>query len=170
MIILSLGSNLSSSYGNRFFNLDLALSYLNQYEIKITKQSSYFESPSYPNINNPKFINIVISVESDLDPVNFASVIIFIENKLERVRNKKNDPRTCDIDIIDFDRKVINFKYKNSDFSVPHKQLSCRNFVLYPLKEILPKWTHPETNEQVGDLIKKLDTEDKKYILKVEKP
>ena len=147
-----------------------ALSYLNQYEIKITKQSSYFESPSYPNINNPKFINIVISVESDLDPVNFASVIIFIENKLERVRNKKNDPRTCDIDIIDFDRKVINFKYKNSDFSVPHKQLSYRNFVLYPLREILPKWTHPETNEQVGDLIKKLDTEDKKYILKVEKP
>jgi len=170
MIILSLGSNLSSSYGDRFFNLDLALSYLNQYEIKITKQSSYFESPSYPNINNPKFINIVISVESDLDPVNFASVIIFIENKLERVRNKKNDPRTCDIDIIDFDRKVINFKYKNSDFSVPHKQLSYRNFVLYPLREILPKWTHPETNEQVGDLIKKLDTEDKKYILKVEKP
>jgi len=170
MIILSLGSNLSSSYGDRFFNLDLALSYLNQYEIKITKQSSYFESPSYPNINNPKFINIVISVESDLDPVNFASVIIFIENKLERVRNKKNDPRTCDIDIIDFDRKVINFKYKNSDFSVPHKQLSCRNFVLYPLKEILPKWTHPETNEQVGDLIKKLDTKDKKSILKVEKP
>jgi len=170
MIILSLGSNLSSSYGDRFFNLDLALSYLNQYEIKITKQSSYFESPSYPNINNPKFINIVISVESDLDPVNFASVIIFIENKLERVRNKKNDPRTCDIDIIDFDRKVINFKYKNSDFSVPHKQLSYRNFVLYPLREILPKWTHPETNEQVGDLIKKLDTEDKKSILKVEKP
>ena len=112
----------------------------------------------------------MISVESDLDPVNFASVIIFIENKLERVRNKKNDPRTCDIDIIDFDRKVINFKYKNSDFSVPHKQLSYRNFVLYPLREILPKWTHPETNEQVGDLIKKLDTEDKKYILKVEKP
>ena len=170
MIILSLGSNLSSSYGDRFFNLDLALSYLNHYEIRITKQSSYFESPSYPNINNPKFINIVISVESDLDPVNFASVIIFIENKLERVRNKKNDPRTCDIDIIDFDRKVINFKYKNSDFSVPHKQLSYRNFVLYPLREILPKWTHPETNEQVGDLIKKLDTEDKKSILKVEKP
>ena len=97
-------------------------------------------------------------------------MIIFIENKLQRVRNKKNAPRTCDIDIIDFNRKVINFKYQNSDFLVPHEKLDSRNFVLYPLKEILPNWTHPKTNEQIDDLITKLDIKDKKSILKVKKP
>ena len=170
MIILSLGSNLSSTLGDRFHNLEMAILYLKKYEMKIINQSSYFETPSYPNEKNPKFINIIISLESNLDPLNFASVIIFIENKLERVRNKKNDPRTCDIDIIDFNKKVVNFNYHNSDFSIPHKKLIYRNFVLYPLKEIYPDWTHPETNEGIDDLIKRLDIKDKKSILKVKKP
>ena len=170
MIILSLGSNLPSSAGDRFHNLELAILYLKKYEMKIINKSSYFETPSYPNEKNPKFINIAVSLESTLDPINFASVIIFIENKLERVRDKKNDPRTCDIDIIDFNRKIVNFKYQDSDFSIPHKKLIYRNFVLYPLKEIYPNWFHPETNEGVDDLIKNLSVKDKKSILKVNKP
>ena len=32
------------------------------------------------------------------------------EEKLGRKRNKKNDPRTCDIDIIDYHKKVLQFK------------------------------------------------------------
>ena len=170
MIILSLGSNLSTTTGDRFHNLELAILYLKNYEMKIVKQSSYFETPSYPNEKHPKFINIVISLESNLDPLNFVSVIIFVENKLERVRGKKNDPRTCDIDIIDFNRKVIDFKYENLNFSIPHKKLIYRNFVLYPLKEISPEWRHPETNERIDDLIKRLDIKDKKSILKMNKP
>ena len=81
----------------------------------------------------------------------------------------KNDPRTCDIDIIDFNGQIIDFKYKNLDFSVPHKELSYRNFVLFPLKEILPEWTHPKSKESINMLIDKLSDEDKNSILKVKK-
>ena len=49
MIILALGSNLSSKYGDRFTNLNLAISYLELYGIKVIKRSSFFETPSYPN-------------------------------------------------------------------------------------------------------------------------
>ena len=92
MIILGLGSNLSSSFGDRFKNLELAISYLEMYKIKILKKSSYYETPSYPNKKNPKFINIVVNIETNLNQENLASVLLFIEEKLERKRFKKMTP------------------------------------------------------------------------------
>ena len=169
MIILSLGSNLSSKFGNRFDNLNFALSSLESFGILIEKKSSFYETPSYPDKRKPKFINIVISVKTDLLPLNLLSVLLDIEKKLERSRNKKNDPRTCDIDIIDYNREILNLKYDNTDLQIPHNQLALRNFVLFPLQEILPNWKHPKTNEFVSALIKKLSDEDRKSILKVKK-
>ena len=89
MILLGLGSNLSSSFGDRFQNIDLAVSALEGYGIQLKKKSSFYESLSYPNKKNPKFINIVIEVETHLSPEDLASVLIFIEKKLDRRRTKK---------------------------------------------------------------------------------
>ena len=169
MILLGLGSNLPSSYGDRFKNIDLAISALNGYGIQVKKKSSYYESLSYPNKTNPKFINIVVDVETHLPPVDLASVSIFIEESLERKRGRKNDPRTCDIDIIDYKNQIINFKYKDLDFTVPHEKLIYRNFVLFPLQEIYPDWKHPQTKEPISVLIKNLSKEDKNSILKIKK-
>jgi 2-amino-4-hydroxy-6-hydroxymethyldihydropteridine diphosphokinase len=169
MILLGLGSNLSSSFGDRFKNLELAILYLEMYKIKILKKSSYYETSSYPNKENPKFINIVVDVESNLNQENLASVLLFVEEKLERKRLKKNDPRTCDIDILDFNSQIINFKYKELSFTVPHKKLTSRSFVLYPLQEILPDWIHPKTKDTINLLIEKLPLSEKNSILKIEK-
>ena len=169
MILLGLGSNLPSSFGDRFQNIDLAVSNLEGYGIQLNKKSSYYESLSYPNKSNPKFINIVIEIETHLPPEDLASVLIFIEESLERKRKKKNDPRTCDIDIIDYNSQIIDFRYKDLDFTVPHTKLIYRNFILYPLQEILPDWKHPKTKELISDLIEKLPEEDKNSILKIKK-
>ncbi len=169
MILLGLGSNLSSSFGDRFQNIDLAVSALEGYGIQLKKKSSYYESLSYPNKRNPKFINIVVEIETHLSPEDLASVLIFIEESLERKRNKKNDPRTCDIDIIDYNSQIIDFKYKDLDFTVPHIKLIYRNFILYPLQEILPDWKHPKTKELISVLIEKLPNEEKNSILKIKK-
>ena len=170
MILLGLGSNLSSSFGDRFKNIDLAVSALNEHGIQVKKKSSYYESLSYPNKENPKFINIVVKAETLLSPGDLAAALIFIEESLERKRKKKNDPRTCDIDIIDYNNKIINFKYKNLDFTVPHKKLIYRNFVLFPLHEISPNWKHPKTKELINALIDNIPKEDKNSILKIKKP
>ena len=90
MILLGLGSNLSSSFGDRFENIDLAVSALNGYGIQVKKKSCYYESLSYPNKKNPQFINIVVSVETHLPPEDLASVLIYIEETLERKRIKNN--------------------------------------------------------------------------------
>jgi len=169
MILLGIGSNLNSKYGDRFKNIELSLLALHKYGLRITKKSSYFESFSYPNKNDPKFINIVVQIESNILVEKLASTIIQIEESLQRKRNKKNDPRTCDIDILDFNDQIINFKFNEFEFIVPHQRLIHRNFVLYPLKEIIPKWIHPKTKDSIDVLIEKLSDVDKKSILKINK-
>ena len=169
MIFLGLGSNLPSKYGDRFTNINLAISSLEGYGIKVIKKSSFYETPSYPNKENPKFINAVILVETILPPIDLMSVLIFIEEKLERKRGKKNDPRTCDIDIIDYNSQILNLRYNNLDLTVPHKELTLRNFILFPLQEISPTWKHPKTKEIISVLLQKLNDEDKNSILKIVK-
>ena len=169
MILLGLGSNLSSRFGNRFENIDLALTNLQNNGIKLLKKSSFYESLAFPNKNDPKFINIVVDVSTELDASNLASVLILVEEILERKRGRKNDPRTCDIDIIDFKGQIKDFKYQNLDFTVPHKNIVNRNFVLFPLFEIAPNWIHPKTKQSINSLINNLSNEDKNSILKIEK-
>ena len=158
MIFLGIGSNLSSSFGDRFKNIDLAISFLEACKINIIKKSSFYETFSYPNKSNPKFINNVIAVETKLPPVDLMSVLISVEEKLERKRGKKNDPRTCDLDIIDYNYHIMNFKYRDLKLTLPHKEMINRNFVLYPLREIYPNWRHPLTKKNINVLIKDLKT------------
>ena len=84
MIILSLGSNLSSKFGDRIENLKVALSMIEENEIIIKSKSSYYESPSFPDTTKPKFINIIILVESKLEPEILMSKFIYIEEKMGR--------------------------------------------------------------------------------------
>ena len=56
MVYIGIGSNL----GNRISNIEIAKFFLRFNGINILKSSSYYETPSWPDPNKPKFINIVI--------------------------------------------------------------------------------------------------------------
>ena len=152
MIFLNIGSNLDSTKGNRFFNLNKSLDLIRLENIKIIKVSSIYETPSYPNKKNPKFLNIGLQIECNHSPKQLIKIFNKIEKQLQRIRGKKNEPRTCDIDLIDYERKVILSK----NLSIPHPKAHLRNFVLFPLKEISPVWIHPILNKKIDFLIKKL--------------
>jgi len=152
MIFLNVGSNLHSTNGDRFFNLKKTLELIKLENIKIIKISSIYETPSYPNKKNPKFLNIGLEVKCDYSPENLLKKFNKIEKKLQRTRGLKNKPRTCDIDLIDYNRKIIESK----KISIPHPRAHLRNFVLFPLKEICPMWIHPILNKKLDFLIKKL--------------
>ena len=89
MIYLGIGSNLNSSFGNRLDNINQSIFLLKQRQIKVIKKSSFYESFSFPNKNNPKFLNIVIEIETSLKPKDLIKTLLEIEKKLERKRKKK---------------------------------------------------------------------------------
>jgi 2-amino-4-hydroxy-6-hydroxymethyldihydropteridine diphosphokinase len=152
MIILNIGSNLESLKGDRFFNLKKTLELIKLENIKISKISSIYETPSYPNQKNPKFLNIGIEIKSKYSPESLIKKFNKIEKKLQRTRGIKNQPRTCDIDLIDHNGKVYNSK----NLTIPHPRAHSRNFVLFPIRDLSPTWTHPILNKRIDFLIKKL--------------
>lgn len=152
MIFLGIGSNLDSKFGDRYNNIRRTLKLIQEEKIVVKKISKFYETPSYPNKKNPKFINIVIEIEYNLDPEMLLKKIFLIEKKMERKRNTKNEPRTCDIDIIDFKGLIKNQK----NVVLPHPKMYKRNFVLFPLKEINPQWIHPKLNKKIDFFINNL--------------
>tara|TARA_Y100000816_G_scaffold290825_1_gene280477 strand:+ start:1290 stop:1817 length:528 start_codon:yes stop_codon:yes gene_type:complete len=149
---LSIGSNL----GDKIINIEKAKYYISELNIKIIKTSSLYETASWPNKNFPKFVNIVLKVRTSFELTDLFLEIKKIEKLLGRGIQPKNHPRTCDIDIIDFNginRKIIN---KKISLIVPHARMHKRNFVLFPLYEVNNNWVHPKKNLDITKLMSNL--------------
>ena len=165
MIHINIGSNLDSKYGTKFQNISIAISLLIDSKLKINKISNFYETPSYPNKKLPKFANIGVLAEYDFDHIKLIKEISLIEKKIGRVKSKKNDPRVCDIDIIDFNGLIK----RNKLLELPHPRSHIRNFVLYPIKEIDSKWIHPIFKKNVDFLISELSQNSRIEITRLKK-
>ena len=165
MIHLNIGSNLNSKHGTKFKNISIAVNLLIDSKIKINKISNFYETPSYPNKKLPKFANIGILAEYSFDYSKLIKEIFLIERKIGRIKSKKNDPRVCDIDIIDFNGLVK----KDKLLKLPHPRSHIRNFVLYPIKEIDPEWIHPVSKKNVDYLINELSQNSRIEITRLRK-
>ena len=159
---IAIGSNL----GNKKLNIELAKFKLQNNLIKIIQSSSQYETPSWPDSTKPKFINIVVKIKTTLTPKQLLNTCHKIELELDRKRFKKNEPRTCDIDIIDYDQKIIKSNGSTS-LVLPHPGIEKRNFVLFPLFEISKNWRHPITEANITKLISLLKEEDLRTIKQI---
>ena len=158
IIYLGIGSNL----GRRIKNIEKAKLLLIENNINFVSISSYYETPSWPNPKNPKFINIVLKIKTSLKPFELLNLCKLIEIKLGRKNSPKNSPRECDIDIIDFNGLILQDK-----LILPHKMMHKRSFVLFPLFEIEKKWFHPIKKTNIKKLILSLPDSDIRSIKKI---
>ena len=165
MIHINIGSNLDSKYGTKFKNISIAINLLINSKLRIIKISNFYETPSYPNKKMPKFVNIGLTAEYALDEAKLIKEIALIEKKIGRVQSKKNDPRVCDIDIIDFNGLIKKDRF----LELPHPRSHTRNFVLYPIKQIDPKWIHPILKKNVDFLIDELSLNSRIEITRLSK-
>ena len=157
-VYLGIGSNL----GNKKRNIEKAKFELIQNNIWIEKSSNYYETLSWPNIKNPKFLNIVLKIKTNLPPLKLLYICKKIEILLGRKKRKKNAPRECDIDIIDYKSQKIKDK-----IILPHPRMTKRNFVLFPLYELDKAWTHPITGLPIKKLILSLPNRDIRSIKQI---
>ena len=147
---ISIGSNI----GNRLDNCKKAIKDLaDGEEVKLIKTSSFYETEPWGEIEQGWFINCVIEIETVLDAYRLFSVIRKVEEGFKRKRVKKGGPRIIDLDVLFFDREIIN----TEGLTIPHPLLHKRRFVLMPLNEIAPDLVHPVFKKSVADLLKALD-------------
>jgi 2-amino-4-hydroxy-6-hydroxymethyldihydropteridine diphosphokinase len=117
--------------------------------IAVVVASPFYRSQAWPNPTDPAFVNAVAQVKTKLLPGELLKALLGIERAFGRVRKKPNEPRTLDLDLIDYGGLVSDAE----QLSLPHPRMHERAFVLRPLADVAPGWRHPDTGQSVEALL-----------------
>ncbi|MEW5807388.1 MAG: 2-amino-4-hydroxy-6-hydroxymethyldihydropteridine diphosphokinase [Acidobacteriota bacterium] len=143
---LSLGSNL----GDRLRNLQRGIRLLQGKGLVIRSLSSIYETEPVGMAGVCDYYNLVMEVETSLQPEDLLSTCLQIESEMGRIRDKdRKKSRTFDADIIFYGDLVL----KTERLTIPHPRMHQRKFVLVPLAEIAPYIIHPVFKKNVRLLI-----------------
>lgn len=108
-----------------------------------------------PGSGAPDYENAAMSVRTELTASDLMALLLWIETDLGRVRTVRNAPRTCDLDLLDYDGQHS----EDAFCTLPHPRLHQRDFVLLPLAEIIdPDWRHPILGTTTKEMLETLST------------
>jgi len=147
-VLISLGSN----KGNRKLNLEEAILQILNLLGEVIAISPIYESPSW-GYEDDAYLNNVICLVTEVEPIKLMEALLKIENSLGRLRtsNSSYEAREIDLDIILIEGLII----EHPKLEVPHPRMSLRKFVLQPLVDIAPNWVHESMQIPMSDLLLK---------------
>jgi len=152
-VFLSLGSNV----GDRELYLGRAAVAVDRLPAtRLVGLSELYLTQPVGRQDQPEFLNAAAEIETGLEPEELLSALQGIEDLLGRVRQERWGPRTIDLDIIYYGKRII----KSPRLEIPHPRAHQRAFVLIPLAEIASHWLDPVRNLTVEQLLKFLDRAD----------
>ncbi|MCD7962889.1 MAG: 2-amino-4-hydroxy-6-hydroxymethyldihydropteridine diphosphokinase [Rikenellaceae bacterium] len=151
-VVLSTGSNI----GDRENYLESAKKKISEKIGEITKISSVYETAPWGFKSKDNFLNQVLVCKTELEPLELLHQIHDIEKGLGKTETPRYSDegerlyfsRVIDIDILFYDNHII----ENENLIIPHPHICMRDFVIMPLKEILPEFIHPVLNLKIKEL------------------
>lgn len=106
-------------------------------DTQIIDVSSYYESEPAYYLDQDNFVNAVVLMRTGVAPKELLEYLHAIENSLGRVREIENGPRTCDVDILDYQL----YEVSTDVLTLPHPRICERDFVVKPFLELAPNHT-----------------------------
>jgi len=146
---VALGSNLGDSRRQVLDAMD-ALDALP--ETHLLQRSPLYLTPPWGVIEQPPFINAVVTLDTALSPEQLLDGLLQIETAAGRVRAERNGPRILDLDVL----HVVGVSQNDERLTLPHPRMAERAFVLLPLFDIAPTLEIPG-HGSVSELLAKLD-------------
>lgn len=147
--LIALGSNLGDRQEFLHVAVDRILSHP---QIHSPVLSNTYETLPEGNLDQPLFLNAVLSVQTDLALEDFFQILRSTEDHLGRVRLGQNSSRVIDLDLLSFGDLVSH----DPRLTLPHPRLEKREFVLSPLAEVAPHWRHPVLGKTSRELLEGL--------------
>jgi 2-amino-4-hydroxy-6-hydroxymethyldihydropteridine diphosphokinase len=150
---VALGSNLDSSAGDRATNILLAIEHLRSLGT-ILAASSLYDTAPIGYLDQPRFLNAAVLLETTLEPIELLESLLAIERQMGRDRSLTvaKGPRVIDLDLILFGDLVM----QTPALVLPHPAMRERRFVLEPLAEIAPAMVDPVTGKAMVELLAQL--------------
>ena len=156
MILVAVGANIPGADGaTPRENCERALDLLEADGMAIVARSRWYRSPPWPRSNQPDYVNGVAQIQTHGSPEALLRRLHAIEARMGRIRRAPNAARVIDLDLLAFDRLVRGAGSEDDPkrLQLPHPRLQDRAFVLFPLSEVAPMWTHPGSGRSVGEMI-----------------
>ncbi len=175
LIIVALGANVMSDAGNPHETLQIALKLINQRNFDFLRVSSWWRTPAIPAESGDDFVNAVATFRCGLQPLDILKQLHEVEAELGRVRQKRWEPRSCDLDLIAHGDQIAP-DYAEVErlmalgltamdqpppdqLILPHPRMHERGFVLAPMAEVAPDWRHPILGKTTAEMLASLPAE-----------
>lgn len=151
-----------SNQGKRAENCKKGIDTILQPEISLLLgKSGFYKTEPVDYRDQDWFVNIVIKIETCLDPIQLLKVLKQAEHDAGRKKTAiRFGPRILDLDIILYDDETIN----TSELVIPHPKMHKRCFVLKPLCDIDPDIVHPVFKKDMCYLLDNMDNSGQKVI------
>lgn len=155
---VALGANLPGPHGPPEAGIRAAAEMLHAQVGPVRTVSSLWRGPPWPQPSDqPWYVNAVAWCDTALTPAEVLAALKAIEAAFGRDPGaKRNAARPMDLDLIDHGGAVLG----PQGLVLPHPRMAVRGFVLRPLAEVAPDWTHPVSGASVAELIAALAPEE----------
>lgn len=147
---IGMGANLPSPSGSPETTLAAAAACVAPFG-RITARSSLYSTEPVGYADQPRFVNGVVALETELAPRELLNRLFAMEGEFGRDRSSgiPNGPRTLDLDIL----FIGDLEVSEAGLEIPHPRLADRAFVLIPLNEVAPQAIVPRHNKTVARLL-----------------
>lgn len=157
-ILVAIGANLASTEGRTpLETCRWAAGQLARLPgLELRGVSRWFATRPVPASDQPRFVNGAAWLSGAAEPCRFLEMLQTIEAAAGRVRSISNAARTLDLDLLAMDSLVMT----SPKLILPHPRLQDRAFVLAPLRDIRPEWTHPVLHQSVATMLATVSGQD----------
>lgn len=179
--LIALGGNLRSEAGVPQQTLRAALGLLEKKGVQLKDVSAFYRTPCFPPGAGPDYVNAAARIDFSGDPADLLDLMHEVESAFGREREQRWGRRTLDLDLLAAGQAVLpdadhHAEWRNlpldqqveatpDQLILPHPRLQDRAFVLVPLADVAPDWTHPVLNQTVAQLLARLPEEDVKDVV-----
>lgn len=155
---LSCGSNI----GDRETHLNAALGALRaDTRCRLLRVSDWMETTPYGGVEQENYLNGAILIETLYPPMELLARLQEIELGEKRERTQHWGPRTLDLDILLYE----DLTFDTPELTIPHRDMTNRDFVLKPLAQIAPYARHPVFGKSILELCREVEREGEKHVL-----
>jgi 2-amino-4-hydroxy-6-hydroxymethyldihydropteridine diphosphokinase len=159
-LVLALGANQPGTWGAPHETLARALSELQAAGIGIVRVSHLYKTPPAGGGRQPSYLNAVaVASSGGLGPTGLLRLLKSLERRAGRRVSPPLRPRPLDIDLLDLGGRRLNWPARSRrrpGLVLPHPLLDQRAFVLIPLLEVAPHWSHPVLGVRARTLLARL--------------